>query len=115
MALAVTRNLTTTSNGLRWDKSTAAANNPAAEVHFTAFIRVALLRWSCARPFATHACHTTSSSGLAAGGTHAFCNSSDSTKADMPCPHFFSRSPWGLDSTPGHRDILCYLGDLRGR
>src|SRR5260370_37469747 len=20
----------------------------------------------------------------------------------------------GLDSTPGHRDMLCYLGDLRG-
>src|SRR5206468_1165445 len=79
------------SNGARWDQSPAAASSPTIEAHFTALIRAALLRRSCARPFATHACHTASSSGLAAGGAHAFCDSSDLPKVGMPCPHFFSR------------------------
>ena len=116
-ALAVTRNLTRTSNGARRDQSPAAPSNPAIEAHFTALIRVALLRRSCARPFATHACHTASSSGVAAGGDHVSCGPRSSTEVDIS--DLLSAAVSGRVlvrgiSAPGRATSSYCLGDLRG-
>src|SRR5690349_20812885 len=91
IAPAVSSNLSAISNGARWDQNPAAPTSAAIEAHFTTEIRAALLRQSCARPLALHACHAASSSGFAAGGAQTFCDSTDATKVDMPGPLFLSR------------------------
>jgi hypothetical protein len=74
----------------------AAASSGTIEPHFTALVRGALLRRSCARPFAIHVCHTASFRGFASGGAQPLCDCSDSTTLSMPCPHFLQPSAAGV-------------------
>lgn len=82
------------SNGATCDQRPTIVSSAAIEAHFTALMRVALLRRSCARPFATHASHTASLSGSDAGGVHASRDLCDSTEVDKVCPLSSALSVW---------------------
>src|SRR5687768_11688823 len=76
-------NLAAASYGVRWNHNPAAASSPAIETHFAAFASAALLRRSRARPFATHACQTSSSSGFVNGRSNPLGDVCNRSKVDM--------------------------------